>query len=191
MANERVGLGLQCKLLERRDWSEACTRNRHQETDDADLSGKPDWERIYDLAVCKPLLPFRILKRYHELQHADHFYAWHGHVKEQRNVDNTASNYNNLIMKAAGALLIVTVWIILLPRIYDLSPSCASLQSDVSSQCSYTLADPTCFGTLDSVASTCKLTGSCIGTFIGWTRGFLMVVMNALLPLPAQHGTEQ
>ena len=94
-------------------------------------------------------------------------------------------------MKAAGALLIVTVWIILLPRIYDLSPSCASLHLDLSSQCSYTLADPTCFGTVDSVASTCKLTGSCIGTFIGWTRGFLMVVMNALLPLPAQHGTEQ
>jgi len=169
-----------------------------------DIESQEEWDRIFELAVARAEPARRVLARYHGCGHASFFNAWcdvvthvsmHGYDDdesedefEEEGEEEEEEEEEDLGWGSVWSVPVTVVWysilfaaailtlLILLPHVYQATPSCAVLAE-----------------TLQPVLSAegCGQVSAGVAAVVEQSREVVHLVINVLLPLPSQPGTEQ
>jgi hypothetical protein len=182
---------------------------------DEDVESEEEWRRIFEMSVAGAEPAKRILARYHGLGHASFFNAWRdvfkhvclhgdedeessdGYAEEGDEDEEDAEEEEDLDLawRQAWSGPVTAVWysilcavalmtmLILLPHVYQATPPCETIAGVLSPVLS-TEAVERCYGS-------CTGASAAVAAIVEQSREAVHLVINVLLPLPSQPGTEQ
>lgn len=181
---------------------------------DEDVESEQEWSRIFELCIAGAEPAKHILARYHGVEHASSFYGWHAVFKhgrmhgdeEDESEDGIVDECDDweeaeeigeedLALGPAWSGPAAAIWysflfamammtlLILLPHLYQAMPPCETLAGALQPILSPQAAS--------SCRASCGSASAAVAAIVEQSREVVHLVINVLLPLPSQPGTEQ